>query len=157
VVDRHWDLVDANRSVGLFMNQLSSAELREPPINVLRVSLHPLGMAPHIVNLSEWRVHILDRLRRQIALTGDAGLEALYAELRGYPGDAPGTNVHAPPGPNAVVAPLRVRFGEHEVAFFSIVASFGTPVDITVAELAIESFFPADPFTAAVLREQSPH
>jgi transcriptional regulator with XRE-family HTH domain len=154
VVDRHWDLVDANRSVGLFMTQVSSAELLEPPINVLRVSLHPLGMAPHIVNLSEWRVHILDRLRRQIALTGDTGLEALYAELRGYPGDAPGTNVHAPPGPNAVVAPLRVRFGEHELAFFSIVASFGTPVDITVAELAIESFFPADRFTAAVLREQ---
>jgi hypothetical protein len=151
VVDRHWDLVDANRSVGLFMDQIP-AELLTPPINVLRVSLHPLGMAPRIVNLGEWRVHILDRLRRQITLTGDAELEALYAELRGYPGDAPGSGEHTLPGPNAVVAPLRVRHGEGELAFFTIVASFGTPVDITVAELAIESFYPADPFTAAVLR-----
>jgi hypothetical protein len=163
VVDRHWDLVDANRSVGLFMDQIP-AELLTPPINVLRVSLHPRGMASRIVNLGDWRVHILDRLRRQISRTGDAELETLYAELRGYPGDPPGASedprsaaLHgagALPGPNAVVAPLRVRHGERELAFFTIVASFGTPVDITVAELAIESFYPADPFTAGVLRSQ---
>jgi transcriptional regulator with XRE-family HTH domain len=85
VVDRHWNLVDANRSVGLFMQQIPP-ELLEPPINVLRASLHPLGMAPRIANLADWRSHLLLRVQRQIELTADAELAQLYDELRGYPG-----------------------------------------------------------------------
>ena len=149
VVDRQWNLVDANRSVGFFMDQVPP-ELLEPPINVLRASLHPLGIASRIVNLAEWRGHILDRLRRQIDLTADPALMALFEELRGYPG---GETQSAHGEPSAVVAPLRIRHGDGELAFFSIVASFGTPIDITVAELAIESFYPADETTTTALRE----
>jgi len=149
VVDRQWNLVDANRSVGFFMDQVAP-EILEPPINVLRASLHPVGMAGRIVNLAEWRGHILNRLRRQIDLSADTQLVALYEELRSYPGDE---TPAAPDEPSAVVAPLRIRHADGELAFFSIVASFGTPNDITVAELAIESFYPADEATAAVLRE----
>jgi len=149
VVDRHWNLVDANRAVGLFTAHLP-AELLQPPVNVLRASLHPLGLAPRIVNLAEWRGHLLHRLRREAELTFDPWLDALYEELRGYPGGAgsPGT---ASPHPRDVVAPLRLRHESGHLAFFSIVASFGTPLDITVDELAIESFFPADEPTARAL------
>jgi hypothetical protein len=90
-------------------------------------------------------------LRRQVALTADPALAALQDELRGYPCDQPEPEVELP-GPGDVVVPLRIRHGDRELAFFSTVATFGTPLDITVAELAIESFFPADPGTAAVLR-----
>jgi len=150
VVDRGWNLVDANRSVGFFMDQIP-AELLQPPINVLRVSLHPRGMAPRIVNLAEWRRHLLVRLRRQIELTADDELAELYAELRSYSSDG-AEATDSPTERSPVVAPLRIRHGDGELAFFSIVASFGTPIDITVAELAIESFFPADEYTASALR-----
>ncbi|MDP8923138.1 MAG: helix-turn-helix domain-containing protein [Chloroflexota bacterium] len=149
VVDRSWNLVDANRSVALFTAELPP-ELLAPPANVLRASLHPDGMAPRIVNLGEWRAHLLGRLRRQVALTADPALAALYDELRAYPCDQPEPDVELP-GPGDVV-PLRIRHADRELAFFSIVAAFGTPLDITVAELAIESFFPANSETAAVLR-----
>ncbi len=149
VVDRSWNLVDANRSVALFTAELPP-ELLAPPANVLRASLHPDGMAPRIVNLGEWRAHLLGRLRRQVALTADPALAALYDELRAYPCDQPEPDVELP-GPGDVV-PLRIRHADRELAFFSIVAAFGTPLDITVAKLAIESFFPANSETAAVLR-----
>ena len=150
VVDRRWNLVDANASVALFTAGLP-ASLLAPPTNVLRVSLHPDGMAPNIVNLGEWRAHLLGRLRRQVALTADPDLATLYDELRAYPCDQPEPEIELP-GPGDVVVPLRVRHEEGELTFFSIVAAFGTPLDITVAELAIESFFPANAETAAVLR-----
>jgi hypothetical protein len=112
-------------------------------------------MAPTIVNLGEWRAHLLGRLRRQVALTADAALAALYDELRAYPCDQPEPEVELP-GPGEVVVPLRVRHagpdGTRELAFFTTVATFGTPLDVTVSELAIESFFPANPETAAALR-----
>jgi transcriptional regulator with XRE-family HTH domain len=151
VVDRHWNLVDANASVSLFTD-LIDKDLLAPPLNVLRVSLHPAGMAPHIVNLGEWRAHLLGRLRRQIALTADPDVQRLYDELRAYPCPRPEPEVTLPDGSGDVVVPLRIRQGGRELAFFGIVASFGTPIDITVAELAIESFFPADPVTAEALR-----
>jgi len=108
-------------------------------------------MARRIINLGEWRAHLLGRLRRQVALTADPELARLYQELRAYPCDQPEPEVELP-GPGDVVVPLRLRHDGGELAFFSIVASFGTPLDITVAELAIESFFPANDETAAVLR-----
>jgi transcriptional regulator with XRE-family HTH domain len=151
-LDRHWNVVEANRSVGLFLDRLAP-ELLEPPVNVLRASLHPRGMAPHIVNLGELRGHLLERVRRQIALTDDPELRELYAELRSYPGDNSG-HLTSSPAHGDVVARLRIHHGERELSFFSILASFGTPMDITVDELAIESFFPADAYTAEVLRAQ---
>jgi transcriptional regulator with XRE-family HTH domain len=146
VVDRHWNLLEANRPVGLLTSGIAP-ELLETPVNVLRASLHPRGLAPRIANLGEWRGHLLDRLRRQVTLTADAQLAALYEELRGYPGEPPATVLPE----QAVVAPLRLRLdGGGELALFSMVASIGTPLDITVSELAIESFFPADAASASV-------
>lgn len=153
VVDRRWDLVDANASVALFTAS-AAPELLEPPVNVLRLSLHPDGMAPRIVNLGEWRAHLLSRLRRQIGLTADPGLTALYEELRGYPCDQPEPEVELP-GPGDIVVPLRVRADGRELAFLSTMSTFGTPLDITVAELSIESFFPADDATAEYLTDRS--
>jgi transcriptional regulator with XRE-family HTH domain len=153
VVDRGWNLVEANASVAMFTEGLPPA-LLAPPTNVLRVSLHPDGLARRIVNLGEWRAHLLARLRRQVSLTADPRLAALHAELRAYPCDQPEPEIDLP-GPGEVVVPLRVRVGERELAFFSTVATFGTPLDITLAELAIESFFPANAETAAELRARA--
>ena len=151
VVDRNWNLVAANASLALLTAGVAPA-LLAPPANVLRASLHPDGLAPRIVNLGEWRAHLLGRLRRQAARTADPDLARLYDELRAYPCDQPEPETELP-GPGDIVVPLRLRHGDHELAFFSTVATFGTPLDITVAELVIESFFPADASTAAVLRD----
>jgi len=151
VVDRHWNLVDANATVAVLVEG-AAPELLVPPANVLRVSLHPDGVARRVVNLGEVRAHLLHRLRRQVALTGDGELARLYDELRAYPCDQPEPEVDLP-GPGDVVLPLRIRHGDRELSFFSTVATFGTPVDITVSELVIESFFPADAQTAGVLRD----
>jgi transcriptional regulator with XRE-family HTH domain len=149
VVDRGWNLVDANAGLALFTDGVAPA-LLTPPANVLRASLHPDGMASRIVNLGEWRGHVLGRLRLLVARTADPALTLLYDELRAYPCEQPEPDVELP-GPGDIVVPLRIRHGGGELAFFSTVSTFGTPLDITVAELAIESFFPADPHTAAVL------
>ena len=151
VVDRNWDLVDANAGVALLTAGVAE-ELLAPPANVLRVSLHPDGMAPRIANLGEWRAHLLGRLRRQVSLTAEPTLSRLLNELRAYPCDQPEPEIEIP-GPGDIVVPLRVRHEVGELAFFSTVATFGTPLDVTVAELAIESFFPADPETASVLHD----
>jgi hypothetical protein len=124
-------------------------ELLEPPANVLRIALHPDGMAPRILNLEEWSAHILGVLRRGAAVTGDRALEALHDELAGYPGvGAERLPERTNPG-----AMLMHRFvhGKRELAFFSTVTSFGRPADVTLAELTIEAFYPADPQTRAVL------
>jgi transcriptional regulator with XRE-family HTH domain len=148
VVDRWWEMVAANSGIALLTEGVAP-ELLEPPVNVMRVSLHPEGMAPRIVNLGEWRAHALERLRHQVAVTGDRALAALYDEVSDYPGP---TESH---GHDAgIFIPLVLRSGDRELRFFSTLATFGTAVDITVAELAIESFFPADAQTAAALRER---
>jgi MmyB-like transcription regulator ligand binding domain len=149
VVDRWWNLVQANQSAQLLLRGVAP-ELLEPPVNVLRVSLHPDGMAPRILNLGEWRSHLLDRLRREVALTADDSLSALYDELAGYP--APAEPEQRDPRAEIAV-PLRLASEDgDELAFYSTIATFGTAVDITVAELSIESFYPADEATAAALR-----
>ncbi|BCB87410.1 helix-turn-helix domain-containing protein [Phytohabitans suffuscus] len=149
VVDRAWRLVDANTSVAVLTEGVAP-ELLAPPLNVMRLTLHPDGMAPRVANLPQWRAHLLERMRRQL-LTGDDELAALYDELRGYPGGEPGADVETP-GPSSFAVPLRLRHRERELAFFSTTATFGTPLDITVAELAIESFFPADDDTRKYLQ-----
>ena len=152
VVDRHWGLVAQNRAVALLISGVA-AHLLEAPVNVLRLSLHPEGMAPRIVNLGEWRAHVLDRLGRQAVVSGDPALFALHEELAAYPGGAPG---HAPDlEAGAIAVPLRLRVGDDELAFISTATTFGTATDVTVSELAIESFFPADERTARALQGRS--
>jgi transcriptional regulator with XRE-family HTH domain len=145
VVNRWWELVDANAAIEMF-TQTAAPELLKPPVNVLRLSLHPGGMAPRIVNLPQWRAHLLARLDRQAEATGDQRLAALRDELAAYPGGE-----SARPPATDVVVPLRYRAGDTELSFLSLTAVVGTPLDITVSELAIESFYPADEATAAAL------
>src|SRR4051794_9784532 len=147
VVDRGWNLVASNASVAMLLDGVAP-HLLEPPANVLRLSLHPEGVAPRIVNLGEWRAHLLERLARQVALSGDPELAALHEELSAYPGPAGAPHARG----DEIAVPLRIRTDAGELAFVSTVATFGTAVDITVAELSIESFFPADAATAAALR-----
>jgi transcriptional regulator with XRE-family HTH domain len=169
VVDQHWNMVAANRGLAALTEGVA-AELMEEPVNVLRVALHPKGLAPRIVNLTEWRTHLLERLDRQIAATSDPVLVALRDELAGYPtSNASGNGHDGPPGEASVatdaltatdgaqlardiVVCLRLRAGDAELTFFSTIATFGTAIDVTIAELAIESFFPADRATAEYLR-----
>jgi transcriptional regulator with XRE-family HTH domain len=156
-VDGHWELIDANDAV-FRMVEGSAPELMEPPINVLRISLHPDGMAPSIVNLAQWRRHVLFRLRRQADRSGDPFLHELYEELRGYPGGelhrdgAPDPETERDSDAADVVLPMRVRLAGQELSFLSTTTVFGSPLDVTVAELAIESFYPADAATAALMR-----
>ena len=149
VVDRWWDLQDANSAIAV-LTEGCSPDLLTPPVNVLRLSLHPQGMAPRIANLSQWRAHLLCQLRHRAQALADARLAELHAELAGYPG---GIDDTVPP--DGVVLPLRYRLGDRELALFSISASVGTATDVTVEELAIEAFYPADPATAAAFRQAS--
>jgi len=147
-VDRRWELLDGNAGVALLTVGVA-AHLLEPPVNALRLSLHPDGVAPRIANLPEWRAHVLGRLRREVTATQDAQLRALLAELEAYPGGEADEGV---PKAGEIVVPLRVRHEAGELSFMSTVTTFGTPLDITVSELSIEAFFPADDFTRAILR-----
>jgi transcriptional regulator with XRE-family HTH domain len=145
LVNRRWELVDQNAGIGVFTDGVVPS-LLEPPVNVLRLSLHPDGMAPRIANLPEWRAHVLTRLRRQAAATGETALAELHEEIRGYPGGQT-----EPPQVTDVAVPLRYQHGGRELAFFSMTAVIGAPMDITLGELALESFYPADEATAAAL------
>jgi transcriptional regulator with XRE-family HTH domain len=150
VIDGRWDLIAANAAVDLLTSGAAPA-LLEPPVNVLRLSLHPDGLAPRIVNLPEWRAHLLDRLDRDIASTADRALIELRDELLAYPSPA------ADPRPDtrAILVPMKLRGPEMTLSLFSTTTVFGTPRDITLAELAIESFYPADQESARYLTERS--
>lgn len=149
-VDRHWTLVAHNRMLPLLLDSLPP-ELMQPPVNVLRLSLHPRGLAPRILNLAEWRAHLFARLRQQIDASGDATLAALLDELAAYPVPPAGAPVrHAEPA--AVVVPLQLATPGGTLSFISTITVFGTPVDVTLSELALETFFPADDATAQALR-----
>lgn len=150
-VDRHWNLVAANATAGRLMAGVAPA-LVAPPVNVLRLSLHPEGLAPRIANLRAWKTHVLDRLRRDAEASGDAGLEALMAEIARYPA---GTD--APPGredrARALIAtPLRLRVPGGELSLIGTTTVFGTATEVMLAELTLETFFPADGESAAMLR-----
>jgi transcriptional regulator with XRE-family HTH domain len=151
-VDRHWNLVLANRAVAPFLEGVSP-ELLAPSINVLRLSLHPQGLARRIGNLAEWRHHVLTRLRHQIDLSGDAVLAALRHERAGYTAPAPAAVSFRDPGDAlGVVVPLQLVTEGGVLSFFTTTTVFGTPIDISLSELAIEAFFPADAETADRLR-----
>ncbi|MEV8377057.1 helix-turn-helix transcriptional regulator [Kribbella sp. NPDC056861] len=147
VVDRWWNIVEANAGIALFTEGVS-VELLKPPINALRLTLHPDGMAPRIGNLAEVRASALSSLQRQVASTADPELQDLYDELRGYAGSER-TELAAAA---EVVVPMKLRHGDRELSLLTTIATFGTPLDVTVSELMIESFFPADQATAEHLR-----
>jgi len=148
-VDRHWNLVSMNGACGPFMQDIAPA-LLQPPVNVLRLALHPQGLAPRIANLAEWRAHLIARLHQQIDASADAQLEALMRELCDYP--VPGGTAAPHTDYAGVVVPLKLHSPAGVLSFFTTITVFGTPVDITLSELALEAFFPADAATAAALR-----
>jgi transcriptional regulator with XRE-family HTH domain len=150
-IDRHWTLIASNNAVAPFLAG-ADPSLLAPPVNVLRLSLHPSGLAPRIANFPEWRGHLLQRLRRQFAVAPDPVLKELLAELQNYPAarNAPVTEEYA-----GVVVPVQLVTEAGILSFFSTTMIFGTPVDITLSELAVESFFPADAATATALRRNS--
>ena len=149
LVDRAWNLLAGNRATAVLTDGVAPQALAPQP-NVIRVALHPEGLAPRLVNLAEVRGHLLDRLKRQVALTGDESLTALLEEVRGYPGPADGAGAHRE-RPQLFV-PVRLRADGGELALFSTVTTFGAPADVTLSELAVESFYPADQATATALR-----
>jgi transcriptional regulator with XRE-family HTH domain len=146
-VDRSWNMIAANAAVTELIG-VADARLLQPPVNVLRLSLHPEGLAPSIANLAEWRHHLLERTRRQVRLTRDPALEELLSEISAYPSPA-GDFVPAPE--DEIAIPLRLRTPGGTLSFFSTVTVFGTAVDITLAEISLEAFYPADDCTAAAL------
>ncbi|MCI1710981.1 MAG: helix-turn-helix transcriptional regulator [Chiayiivirga sp.] len=149
-LDRHWNLVLANRAAQRLFAQVAPA-LLAPPVNMMRLSLHPDGLGGALLNAEEVRARMLHRLRRQVANSGDAALAALLRELSVLPG-APGATTPVPDPYAGVVLPLRLRTPAGEVALFSTLTVFGTPVEVTLSELALEAFFPADEASAQVLR-----
>jgi transcriptional regulator with XRE-family HTH domain len=158
-VDRSWTLVAANRVVPALLTGVAP-ELLQPPINVLRLSLHPDGLAARIANLAEWRAHLLARLSRQVELTADPRLSDLLQELREYAGDraTPGADESGSDySQSSVAVPLRLHTEHGPLSFISTTMVFGTPVDVTLSELAIEAFFPADAATADLLQRLAPN
>ena len=151
-IDRHWTILAANSALAPLVAG-ASAELLKPPVNALRLSLHPEGIAASIVNWHAWREHVLARLQRQIDVSGDDTLSALRDELAGYPAPPGAQAIDPDPAINQIAVPLRLRTPLGLLSFFSTTTVFGTPVDVTLSELAIEAFFPADQQTAAALRE----
>jgi transcriptional regulator with XRE-family HTH domain len=150
-IDRHWTLVAANRAVLALLDGVDPS-LREPPVNVMRLALHPKGLAPRTANLAEWRGHLLHRLRRQRDVSADPVIGALVDELEAYPKPPGGPTATHADDPAQVAVPFRLTSPGGPLAFFSTTMVFGTAMDITLSELAIEAFFPADAETAARLR-----
>lgn len=152
-VDRHWKMLSANAAVAPLLAGVRNRALLTPPVNVVRLSLHPRGLAPSIANLAEWRAHLLERLRRQVEASGDPVLAALLAEVSAYP--TPKRALRSAPAlaPGGIAVPLLLDSPAGRLALLSTTTVFGTPVEVTLAELAIEAFYPADAATADRLRQ----
>src|SRR5471030_1462011 len=148
--DRHWNLVSANRMVMPLLEGIP-ARLLGQPFNILRLAFHPQALAPRTVNLAEWCGHLLERLHRQCEATADPELIKLYHELKTYPIPVRSRPLAA----DTVAIPFKMRFGGEILSFISTTMVFGTPVDITLSELALETFFPADDLTAERLRNMA--
>jgi transcriptional regulator with XRE-family HTH domain len=147
-VDRSWNMIAANAPVMTMIARVDP-ELLKPPVNVLRLSLHPKGLAPAILNLAEWRHHLIERTRRQVRLTRDMALAALLKEISAYP--APVEKAVTLPD-DEIAIPLRLQTPHGVLSFFSTITVFGTAVEITLSEISLEAFYPADETTAAALR-----
>jgi transcriptional regulator with XRE-family HTH domain len=155
-VDRHWNLLAANLAVAPLISLATDQSLLKNPVNVLRLSLASGGLAPHIVNLGEWRRHLLERLRRQIQVSNDMVLQQLLAELQALPLPASVEDLEVrDQDQSAVMIPLKLSTSTGLLSFFSTVTVFGTPVEITLSEIALEAFFPADAATAETLRKMN--
>ena len=150
-LDRHWNLLAHNAVVPHLLAGVD-ASLLQPPLNVLRLSLHPQGLAPRIANLGQWRHHLFERLRQQIQATGDARLQALEQELRGYPLPEGADDTRLEGEVLGIAVPLRFRTPAGVLDLISTTTIFGSPVDVTLQELALETFFPANAFTEQALR-----
>lgn len=148
VVDAAWNLVAANGPAALFMEGVPAGLLKEP-VNVMRLSLHPEAMGGRLLNLAEVRAHLLHQLRRQAEMSADGQLAELHDELAAYTYPGVDLNVAHVPGPADILVPLRIAAGDRVLSMFTTIATFGTPVDVTVSELAIETFWPNDEETAA--------
>src|SRR6202521_2909166 len=145
--DRHWNLVSANRMVMPLLEGVP-ARLLGQPLNILRLAFHREALAARTVNLAEWCGHLLERLHRQCEATADPELIRLYHELKAFPIPARS----APLPADNVAIPFKMRLRGETLSFFSTTMIFGTPVDITLSELAVETFFPADDLTAERMR-----
>jgi len=151
-VDRHWNIVLSNRVLPqLYVDVVP--ELLRPPVNSVRLTLHPQGMAPRIVNLAEWRNHVITELRHQLDARADAGTQALLKEVMAYPTPPGAAAVEPEEGAERFATPLKIRTEAGVVSFLSTITVFGTPTDVTLSELALEMLFPADTRTVAVVRE----
>ncbi|MGW2045948.1 helix-turn-helix domain-containing protein [Streptomyces sp. NPDC001858] len=150
VMDARYDVLAANRGIALLLDGVP-ASLLAPPLNAMRLTLHPQGLAPRIRNLREWRGHLLAQLERQVALHRSAALRELYEEVVAYPvPESASAGEQAEPVPYFAL-PMQIEHEGRTLSFISSVATFNTPMDVTVAELAIETFLPADPATAKYL------
>jgi transcriptional regulator with XRE-family HTH domain len=150
IVDRQWEVVASNSPAQVLLEGVSE-ELLAPPLNALRITLHPEGMAPRILNFEEWSGHLLTRLHRQALLSQDPALAELERELLDYPGVEQPAGIAEPE--EMLFVPLRLRRPDSTVlSLFSTIATFGTALDITLEELSIEAFFPADQATKDYLR-----
>jgi transcriptional regulator with XRE-family HTH domain len=155
-IDRRWTLVAANRAVGPLLTDCAP-ELLAGSINVLRLSLHPNGLAPRIDNYAQWRSHLLHRVNRSIELSADPELIELHKELSSYP--APPHSSAAPTRHepmHELIIPMRLRSPLGMLSFISTTTVFGSPLEVSLSELAIEAFYPADPATAEALRRAQP-
>ncbi|WP_030662422.1 helix-turn-helix domain-containing protein [Streptomyces cellulosae] len=156
VVDALYDVVAANRGVLMLLDGIPESLLAQP-LNAMRLTLHPQGLAPRIRNLRQWRGHLLAQMQQHIALHRSQRLRELYEEVAAYPvpeaDDRTGTDEPASPVPHFAL-PLRIEHEGRTLSFVSSISTFNTPMDVTVAELAIETLVPADPATAEYLRSQ---
>lgn len=156
VMDGMYDIVAANDGVQVLLGGVAG-HLLQPPMNAMRLTLHPQGLAPRIRNLGEWRAHLLERMARQAALRSSESLRGLYEEVAAYPapdGDRSRTEAAEQRGAAAYpyALPLRIELGGRVLSFISTATTFNTPMDVTVSELAVETFLPADAETASALQ-----
>ncbi len=153
IVDRHWNMVSANRAMEPLLEGADPA-LLAGPVNVLRLALHPDGISGRIVNLAEWRGFLLRALDREIAQTGDRTLAAMREEFDTYP-RVPASDVR-PRDFAGIAVPFRLQHGDRILSFYSARTAFGSPIDLALDDLALETFLPADAETAAAMRELCP-
>lgn len=153
-LDRHWNIIAHNDAVAMFLADVTDPELLKPPVNVMRLSLHPGGLAPRVHGLAAWRQHVFERLKHQIALTADPVLVQLLAELQSYP--CPEEKEPGHPmlvDQSEVFVKFTVDLSLGRLSFFSTITVFGTPIDVTLSEIALETFFPADEETRRLIQK----
>ncbi|MEU9122228.1 helix-turn-helix transcriptional regulator [Streptomyces sp. NPDC048506] len=155
VVDGVYNVQAANRGISMLLEGIAPSLLR-PPLNAMRITMHPDGLAPRIRNYREWRSHLMHQMERQLALARSAPLRALYDEVTGYPLPPGGRERASVAGHAPFALPMVIEHDGTVLSFISTIATFNTPMDVTVSELAVETFLPADPETVAYLRKPAP-